>query len=80
MLSHSTVENLTRDWKNTTSISAPYDANVPICNNVACHRLHFSDEFCPTDPETGAAACATSIDPAIVFAAIKGAYETWQDN
>jgi len=80
MLSHSSENNLTRDWKCTIPISAPYDAGVPICNNRPCHRLHYSNEFCPTHPEIGSAACATSIDPDRVFNAIKVSYETWKSD
>lgn len=79
MLSHSSKENLTRDWKNAIAISAPYDPSVPICHNIACHRLHYSNEFCPTDERTGAAACAMSISPDTVYAAIEVAYEAWKN-
>lgn len=78
MLSHSTHENLTRDWPNTVSISAPFDPSIPICNNIACHRLHYSNEFCPTDEMTGAAACAISINPDDVYRGIEVAYEAWK--
>lgn len=58
MLSHSTVENLTRDWINTVSIEP--DARRAPC--WPCHRLHQSTKFCPQDKATEMAACASSID------------------
>lgn len=60
MLSHSSRENLTRDWVNTITI-AP---DVPC---YPCHRMHHGRQFCPTDEKTGGAACASSIDPEGVF-------------
>ncbi len=59
MLSHSTVENLSRDWVNTTNI-------VPEVDCYPCHRLHYSFEYCRKDEETHGAACATSIRPEYV--------------
>lgn len=65
MLSHSSFENLSRDWVNTTTL-APNPA--PEC--FPCHRLHFSDKDCPHVPETAAAACASAITPKTVFEAL----------
>jgi ADP-heptose:LPS heptosyltransferase/predicted SAM-dependent methyltransferase len=78
LLSHSTRENLTRDWVNSIDISAEEDVSVPICNNVACHRLHYGDSFCPTHPETGSSACQHSIPPDQVFDAIWHHYQQWK--
>jgi len=64
MLSHSTQENLTKHWHNTTVIEPDVDC-------YPCHRLHYTREFCPHDEETGAALCAASIKPDTVFQAIK---------
>ena len=49
-LSHSSVENLTRDWVNCVSIE-PKIACHP------CHRIHSTFDFCSRDTTTGAAAC-----------------------
>lgn len=42
MLSHSSVENLTRDWVNTVSMVPAKDVKC-----YPCHRLHYGREFCP---------------------------------
>jgi hypothetical protein len=54
MLGHSTVENLTRDWKRTESLVG----QVPC---YPCHQIHFTHAHCPQDPKTKAAACQTAI-------------------
>lgn len=59
LLSHSSVENLTKHWKNTLAISA----NIP-CH--PCHRMHIGKKYCNTHPENGAAMCAWEIDPQII--------------
>lgn len=51
-LSHSSVENLTRDWVRTASIEPQGLKCYP------CHRVHGADfAFCARDRNTGAAAC-----------------------
>jgi ADP-heptose:LPS heptosyltransferase len=74
MLSHSSRENLTRDWKRTTVLTAQ---GLP-CH--PCHRLHYGDRYCHIEPESHAALCAFTIEPARVFEAIRGYYpeEPWQ--
>jgi len=42
LLSHSSVENLTRDWKNTVSMLPAADVKC-----YPCHRLHYSRDHCP---------------------------------
>lgn len=55
MLSHSSVENLTRDWINTASVEPLSVACYP------CHRIHgHSLHFCSRDTNTGASACMAS--------------------
>lgn len=49
-LSHSSRENLTRDWVNCVSLE-PDLACHP------CHRIHANHDFCSKDTVTGAAAC-----------------------
>ena len=64
MLSHSSHENLTRDWINTTVL-------VPEVDCHPCHRLHYSFVHChESEDAPGAAICAASIDPRIVFEAV----------
>ncbi len=57
MLSHSNVNNLTRDWQNTISVEPTHVACYP------CHRMHYNRDFCPEHEETGAAMCAGTIPP-----------------
>jgi len=64
MLSHSTVENLTRDWKNCISL-------VPLgCPCYPCHMLHHSFEYCHRDEKTGTALCQSKISVEQMTAAI----------
>lgn len=76
MLSHSTVENLTKHWVNTESLIPPEDNSVA-CGNRACHRLHFTREFCP-EHESGASMCQAAITPAMIYDAIHRAYLKWK--
>ncbi len=69
MLSHSSRENLTRDWKRTTVLTPQ---GLP-CH--PCHRLHYGDRYCHVEPESRAALCAIGIDPRRVFEAIRGYYQ-----
>lgn len=70
MLSHSSHENLTKHWVNAHVIlgSAP-------C--YPCHRLHFTSEYCPQDPDTHAAVCQQNVDPRLIFAPIEQEYDSW---
>ena len=62
-LSHSTHENLTRDWKNVTALwgknthCAGRGANAA----PACHLLHYGWDNCTRDNETGTAQCQKDI-------------------
>lgn len=49
-LSHSSRENLTRDWVNCVSIE-------PTLECAPCHRIHSTFDFCSRDTATKAAAC-----------------------
>jgi hypothetical protein len=64
-LSHSTIENLTRDWKNTTNLYAK-NCDCPGRQNQAdsCHLLLMNVdgmEMCNEDKETGLARCMFNI-------------------
>ena len=65
MLSHSSVENLTRDWFNCDSVEPLHVPCYP------CHRMHYERKYCPIDEPTGAAVCAASIGPKKIFESIK---------
>lgn len=71
-LSHSTVENLTRDWVNTVSLwgrstkcPGRGDNSAP-----ACHQLHYGWANCARDEETGTAQCQKDITVDEVWKAI----------
>lgn len=68
-LSHSSNENLTRDWV-STKVLAPTEAECPC---YPCHRLHYDFTFCHQVEETGAALCASSIKPETIFKAVVAA-------
>jgi hypothetical protein len=79
-LSHSTHENLTRDWINTVALHAP-DIHCPGRGRneaQACHQMHFSFEHCKRDEETGVSVCMAGIHPARAWNAIQTAINTGQ--
>lgn len=74
-LSHSTNENLTRDWVNTVALSAP-DVHCPGRGRneaPACHMLHYDWAHCQKGEKKGVAVCMEDIDPAIAWEAIQQA-------
>jgi ADP-heptose:LPS heptosyltransferase len=74
-LSHSTENNLTRDWVNTTAMIP--DTKIAPC--YPCHQLHYNRSVCPRHEETTAAMCAAAIDPDKVFEVIKAEYDKWSE-
>lgn len=66
-LSHSSVENLSRDWVNTISLHTP---DLPC---YPCHQLHFSFEHCKEHKESGTAQCQWDIGPKMCWDAISRA-------
>jgi len=64
-LSHSSIKNLTRDWKNTTSL-IPKD-----CACYPCHKMIHGWEHCERDHETGVSVCQSKIGVETVWEAIK---------
>lgn len=71
LLSHSTKENLTRDWTNTEALHSLVTPCYP------CHRLHYNHDFCPQDKETSAAMCQVELAPSAVWAAVQRAHLGW---
>lgn len=70
LLSHSSVENLTRDWPNTASIR-----KLPECaGSTGCHRLHFNFEYCNEDQETKSAVCQSMIGVDEVLREVEAGY------
>ena len=66
LLSHSSVENLTKHWVNTASIEPLGVSCYP------CHRLHYTREHCPQDSASGAALCQRAILPEHVWQGLLG--------
>lgn len=66
-LSHSSVENLTRDWVNTDSLEAAVACHP-------CHQNHNSVSTCRINVESGAAACMHDIAAADVWEAFLRAH------
>lgn len=56
-LSHSTHENLTKHWPNTTAL-APVEGSTAC---YPCHRLHYDWSRCNQDKATGTAKCQVNI-------------------
>lgn len=65
-LSHSSPENLTRNWRLTISLRPPENA----CPCHPCHRIHTVHETCNFDEERGGALCMTTLEPEKVYRAI----------
>lgn len=63
ILSHSSYENLTRDWKNTIAIASEKTTCPGRGDNEApaCHQLHYGWANCKKDPDTGTAQCQADI-------------------
>lgn len=66
LLSHSSHNNLTRDWKRTTALS-PTEKEVPC---YPCHKMVYGSADCWLDDETGAAMCAAKIPHETVLSAL----------
>lgn len=62
-LSHSSVENLTKHWVNTISLTA----KTPC---YPCHRMHYNFTHCLKNEETGTAQCQADIGPDQMWDAI----------
>jgi ADP-heptose:LPS heptosyltransferase len=70
LLSHSSIENLTKHWVNAAAIEG-----VAPC--YPCHQLHFTSEFCPQDKTTGAAICQQNVNPSLIYYQIDAEYTGW---
>ncbi|HYE38987.1 MAG TPA: methyltransferase domain-containing protein [Ramlibacter sp.] len=70
LLSHSSHENLTKHWAKTAVLEGQAKC-------YPCHQLHHTTRYCPTDAESGAAACQVGISPDDVFSALKWQYALW---
>lgn len=75
-LSHSTHENLTRDWRNTYVMHPDYEEMDKACQNCCLHRLHYGWDYCTRGPEFGAALCQEKLDRARLWTVTVRALET----
>ena len=64
-LSHSSVQNLTRDWINCTSLE-------PKTSCYPCHQMHYNFDHCRRDDVTGVAQCQADITVDDMWSAIVG--------
>lgn len=69
LLSHASPENITKHWKNTTSLTAD-QGRVPCW---PCHRLHDDTTFCRPNPLNTGAACISDINVERIIAATRAA-------
>jgi ADP-heptose:LPS heptosyltransferase len=79
-LSHSTHENLTRDWTNVYPLTSVGTVCPGRGNDTApaCHVLHYGWEHCKRDPATGTAQCQADITVDQAWAAISGALNDYR--
>ena len=68
MLSHSSKENLSKHWNNTTTLEPEYYEDF--C--FPCHKLHYGFNTCHRDDATGGAMCASNIKPETIVSDILG--------
>lgn len=73
-LSHSTHENLSRDWVNVAPLASKHTVCPGRGNNEApaCHMMHFGDKMCRRDSATGTAQCQVDITVEEVWHAVDG--------
>lgn len=70
MLSHSSHENLSKHWLNTTPI-----AGIAKC--YPCHQLHATSEFCDLEELNHTARCQAQVHPETLYKPIDSDYTGW---
>lgn len=76
-LSHSTHENLTRDWSAVYPLASE-NTTCPgrgVNEAPACHQLHYGFAHCKMDPTTGTAQCQADISEGVVWKTIQRALD-----
>lgn len=91
MLSHSSVENLTKYWKNCVNLT-PQDTPC-----YPCHQLHYTLRSCPLDMiakvpdhlkteenkiggDVEAPICTTRLKPETLLQQLEAQYQSWREN
>lgn len=69
-LSHSSHENLTRDWVNVHPIYSRKTKCARRGDTPACHTLHYGWDHCSKDEVTSTAQCQADIDKQEVYSAV----------
>jgi ADP-heptose:LPS heptosyltransferase len=75
LMSHSSKENLTRDWPNTDTIRT----YPPCAGTTGCHLLHYDWSHCNMDVTSGAAKCQAMITVDMVLEKIEPYIISQQD-
>jgi ADP-heptose:LPS heptosyltransferase len=70
-LSHSSHENLSKHWKNTTPLASCVDC-------YPCHQIHYTASSCVLDKQLETPICQVKIRPGRVAKAIDKYYEEWR--
>lgn len=71
LLSHSSQENLTKHWINTSALTTSTDEVA--C--YPCHMMHYGFDYCWQDEESGCAMCQVKISPDTMWNAIMDWYK-----
>jgi ADP-heptose:LPS heptosyltransferase/predicted SAM-dependent methyltransferase len=71
LLSHSSIENLSKHWKRCVSVVPVRTACYP------CHQLHVGREYCPEHEPTGAALCQWNLPHLEVYWGFEQHYGAW---
>ncbi len=69
MVSHASVENISKHWKNTVVLHA--DENKVPC--WPCHRLHDTPETCVQNKDGNGAACISDISVELILTSVRAA-------
>jgi ADP-heptose:LPS heptosyltransferase/predicted SAM-dependent methyltransferase len=80
-LSHSSHENLTRDWVSTTPLWSRNTSCPGRGKNYApaCHQMHYGWKHCQKGAETKCAQCQEDLHPSITWDAIRAYIDKRQD-
>ena len=77
-LSHSSCENLTRDWTNTfAAFSEHTDCPGRSAGVPACHQMHYNWNHCKKDEATQTAQCQADIQVEEVWGCVEDALQKW---